>query len=258
MTDTANTIREILCSTFCKEVAVRERAGSVAVSLPIVGRDGDMLTAYVEPATAGWRISDKGSTLMRLSYENDLNKLLSGARERLYNTVLLESGLQEDDGELYSEVPLDGLSVGLFSLAQGITRVEDLGLWTRNRVESTFSDDLREVLARIVGKDQLAEGYKVPGVPNSEDYPVDFFINAPGEPLYIFGVNNRDKARLTTIILQHLNKHAGRFNSMVVYADVDEIPKADSKRLMNAANDSVATISDVDVIRSKIAHRMRA
>ena len=217
-----------------------------------------MLTAYVEPATAGWRISDKGSTLMRLSYENDLNKLLSGARERLYNTVLLESGLQEDDGELYSEVPLDGLSVGLFSLAQGITRVEDLGLWTRNRVESTFSDDLREVLGRIVGRDQLAEGYKVPGVPNSEDYPVDFFINAPGEPLYIFGVSNRDKARLTTIILQHLNKHAGRFNSMVVYADVDEIPKADSKRLMNAANDSVATISDVDVIRSKIAHRMRA
>lgn len=258
MTNTSDAIREILCSTFCKEVAVRERGGAVAVSLPIVGRDGDMLTAYVEPATAGWRISDKGSTLMRLSYENDLNKLLSGARERLYNTVLLESGLQEDDGELYSEVPLDGLSVGLFSLAQGITRVEDLGLWTRNRVESTFSDDLREVLGRIVGRDQLAEGYKVPGVPNSEDYPVDFFINAPGEPLYIFGVSNRDKARLTTIILQHLNKHAGRFNSMVVYADVDEIPKADSKRLMNAANDSVATISDVDVIRSKIAHRMRA
>jgi len=125
-------------------------------------------------------------------------------------------------------------------------------------VESTFSDDLREVLGRIVGRDQLAEGYKVPGVPNSEDYPVDFFINAPGEPLYIFGVNNRDKARLTTIILQHLNKHAGRFNSMVVCADVDEIPKADSKRLMNAANDSVASISDVDLIRSKIAHRMRA
>lgn len=258
MNDTATAVREILCASFCKEVTVRERAGAAAVSLPIAGRDGDMLTAYVEQATAGWRISDKGSTLMRLSYENDINKLLSGARERLYNTVLLESGLQEDDGELYAEVPVDGLTMGLFSLAQGITRVEDLGLWTRNRVESTFSDDLRDVLVRIVGSERLVEAYKAPGVPNADDYPVDFYIDTPGEPLYIFGVHNRDKARLTTIILQHLSKHAGKFNSMVVYADVDEIPKADSKRLMNAANDSVASIDDIDVIKSKIAHRLSA
>lgn len=255
---TAEAVRKSLCATFCREVAVSERAGAAAVSLPIMGRDGDFLTAYVEPTTAGWRVSDKGATLMRLSYENDLSKLLSGARERLYNTVLLEAGLQEDDGELFADVAGDALATGLFSLAQGVTRVEDLGLWTRTRVESTFTDDLRTALLEIAGKERVVEGFVVPDVPAAENYPVDFCVQTEGVPLFVFGVQNRDKARLTTIILQHLATYTQRFNSMVVYSDVDDIPTADRNRLMNAANDSVASITDLDVIRMKIQHRMSA
>ena len=258
MTATAEALRESLCATFCRDVAVVQRAGALAVSLPIVGRDGDHLTAYVTPTTGGWRVSDKGATLMRLSYENDLAKLLTGARERLFNTVLQESGLQEDDGELFTEVPADALSMGLFALGQGTTRIEDLGLWTRNRVESTFTDDLRAVLVEAVGAANVTEGYEVPGLPGAENYPVDFCIQTPGLPLYIFGVGNKDKARLATIILQHLAAYTQRFNSMVVYADVDDIPKADARRLMIAANDAVPSITERDGIKAKIAHRMIA
>ncbi|SFB74546.1 protein of unknown function DUF1828 [Polaromonas sp. OV174] len=235
-----------------------QRASDFAISLPIVGRDGDHLTAYVSTQTGGWRVSDMGATLMRLSYENDLSKLLTGARKKLFLSVLQESGLTEDDGEIFIDVPADALSKGLFSLGQGATRVEDLGLWTRTRVESTFNDDLKAVLLDVVGQDDLVEGYEVPGISNSENYPVDFYIKTPGLPLYVFGVQNRDKARLTTIILQHLAAQTQKFNSMVVYSDVDEIPKLDAKRLMNATNDSVASIADRDVIAAKIVHRMAA
>lgn len=199
-----------------------------------------------------------GATLMRLSYENDLAKLLSGARERLFNTVLAEAGISEDDGELYLDVPADALTRGLFALGQGVTRVEDLGLWTRSRTESSFYDDLREIIRQQVGPDRVVEAYVVPDVPSGEDYPVDYFIATSGRPLYVFGILNRDKARLTTIILQHLTQNQHKFDSMVVYADVDDIPKPDAKRLMNSANDSVANISDRDVIRGKIANRLAA
>lgn len=258
MNTTADALRQSLCATFCRDVAVVQRADSMAISLPIVGRDGDCLTAYVSPATAGWRVSDKGATLMRLSYENDLAKLLTGARERLFNTVLQESGLQEDDGELFAEVPADALTMGLFSLAQGATRVEDLGLWSRSRVENTFADDLRAILLDAAGAGNLVEGYEVPGLPGAENYPVDFFIQTPTLPLYVFGVGSKDKARLATIILQHLAAYTQRFNSMVVYSDVDEIPKPDARRLMIAANDAVPSITEREGIKAKIAHRMVA
>ncbi len=235
-----------------------ERADGYAIGLPMARRDGDYLTAYVSQDDGGWRVSDKGSTLMRLSYENDLDKLLSGAREKLFNTVLVESGLKEDDGELYITVPADALPKGLFALGQGTIRVEDLGLWTRGRIESTFYEDLGGILADVAGVDQVVEGYTVPGVPDGANYPVDYYIKTPGRPLYIFGVLNKDKARLTTIILQHLAAHAKNFESMVIYADVDEIPKQDQKRLMSAANDAVPSIADRSVIDAKIKHRLAA
>ena len=84
---TVEALRESLCATFCRDVAVVQRAGALAVSLPIAGRDGDHLTAYVTPTTGGWRVSDKGATLMRLSYENDIAKLLTGAREVCWATA---------------------------------------------------------------------------------------------------------------------------------------------------------------------------
>ncbi|CAA2107706.1 DUF1828 domain-containing protein [Variovorax paradoxus] len=253
---TADAIRDSLCATFCKDVAVQQRAAGIAVSLPIVGRDGDHLTAYVNEATGGWRVSDMGATLMRLSYENDLAKLLTGARDRLYKTVLKESGLDEDDGEIYIEVPAAELTRGLFALGQGVTRIEDLGLWTRGRVENTFQDDLRGVVIEAAGADSVIENYEVPGLPSAENYPVDFYVKTPREPLYVFGVQNRDKARLATIILQHLASQRARFNSMIVYADIDEIAGPDQKRLMLAANDSVPSIEERDTIIAKIGHRM--
>lgn len=255
---TAEAIREHLCATFCKEVAVQQRSSGTAVSLPIVGRDGDHITAYVKEVTGGWRVSDMGSTLMRLSYEHDLTTLLRGARERLFDSILQECGLQEDDGDIFIEVAASELTRGLFALGQGIARVEDLSLWTRGRVENTFNDDLRRIIVDAAGLEKVVENYELPNLPGAENYPIDFFVKTPSEPLFIFGISNKDKARLATIVLQHLMKHVARFNSMVVYSDIDEIARPDQKRLMLAANDAIPSISESASIKAKIQHRLAA
>lgn len=251
-------LQKNLCSSFCRDVAVRAIDDEIlAVSLPLVGRDGDHLMAYVTQATYGWRVSDMGTTMMRLSYENDLTTLLSGSREKLYSMILTEAGLTEDDGEIYLEAPADGLPMALFALGQGLTRIEDLGLWTKGRVENTFYDDLRSLIAEIVPAGEWKESYIVPEIDDGPNYPVDYMVKTPGRPLYVFGVLNQDKARLATIILQYLAKQNAAFDSMVVCSDIDNISRVDVKRLMNAANDVVASIDDRDVIRQKIEHRLR-
>jgi hypothetical protein len=72
-------------------------------------------------------------------------------------------------------------------------------------VENTFYEDLREKLRSYVDAEHVHENHLVPGVANASDYPVDYFIEGSAQPLYLFGVPNRDKARLATIVLQHLN-----------------------------------------------------
>ncbi|MDB5818131.1 MAG: hypothetical protein JWQ11_1771 [Rhizobacter sp.] len=255
----ATVLKEALCAAFCREVSVSDRGDKLAISLPMTGRDGDHMTIYAAPTAGGWRLSDMGATMMRLSYEHDLQKLLTGARERLLQSILREQGLEEDDGELFVEVPADGIARGLFVLGQGLSRVEDLGMWTKPRVESTFIEELRGIILQSVPSQDVVSNYAVHGIRSSQDYPVDFFIRTPHRPLYLFGVNNRDKARLTTIVLQHLlAHHPDSFESMVVCSDLSEVPRQDFARLLNAANDVVPGISDPQVIAQKIAHRRAA
>ncbi|MEK6789805.1 MAG: DUF1828 domain-containing protein [Pseudomonadota bacterium] len=251
-------LQQQLCTTFCRDVAVTARNDRIVISLPMTARDGDHLTAYLSQTPTGWRVSDMGSTLMRLSYDHDLSKLLTGARAQLFETILTENGLSEDDGELFLDVPADALPRGIFTLGQGLTRIEDLGLWTSKRVVSTFYDDLRNTLKRCLSSDELMEDFVVPGLPSAENYPVDYCIRTAGRPLFVFGVNSKDKAMLTTIILQHLMQHGQNFESLVVCANLDEIPKLDQRRLMNAANDVVSHVEDVDAIERKIRHRVSA
>jgi hypothetical protein len=94
MTDT-EAIRKSLCAAFCEDVVVSVRGDLLTVSIPMKARDGDGFTAYLSRSNGGWRISDAANTMMRLSYENDLAKLFSGARGKLFNTVMTESGLSD-------------------------------------------------------------------------------------------------------------------------------------------------------------------
>lgn len=253
-------IKSELCGQLCKEIGVQhygDGPDDFRVSLPIVGRDGDHVVAYVTKALGGWRISDMGSTMMRLSYEHDLAKLLTGSRQKLFDAILAEMGIQEDDGELFVVVPLDSIARGLFLLGQGVNRVEDLGLWTRTRVESTFYEDLSTIVYRAA-PGRVIPAYQVPNLPKADSYPIDYFIETGSRPLYLFGVPTREKAMLTTIILQHLREHSLHFDSIAVFSDIDQIPKADLRRLMNAANDVVPAIEDVESIERKIRDRMFA
>ena len=247
-------LKETLCSAFCSNVGIRSSGDLVTVALPVAARDGDSFTVYLTRSKSGWRISDAANTMMRLSYENDLAKLFTGPRARLYETILAENGLQEDDGEIFTEVAADQLVGGMFRLGQGLSRVEDIALWTRSRVESTFYSDLRSAILGAVPAEDVTEGY-TPDFAGGQDYQVDYRIEAVGRPLFVFGVNGKDKARLTTITLLKLKEAEVRFDSMIVCSDIADLPRADESRLLAAANDVVPLISNVVAIREKIAHR---
>ena len=84
-----------------------------------------------------------------------------------------------------------------------------------------------------------------------------YFVDSQSAPLYLFGVPNRDKARLATIILQHLIAAGRDFNSMIVFQNMADLPRADVSRLTNAANDQVDSLDAVDDLRRKLLRRVR-
>ncbi|WP_151676090.1 MULTISPECIES: DUF1828 domain-containing protein [Acinetobacter] len=248
-------VKQLLCHSFCREIGFKELKNGFIVSLPTYDRDGDAFSIYVSAIAGGWRLSDGASTVMRLSYENELDVLLKGSRLELFESYIHECGAEYDDGEFIIEVQADKLISGLFSLTSLMNRVSDLALLKQHRATSSFKDDLRDVLYSILGKEKVHENYIVPNLPNAEDYTIDYMIEAD-TPLFLFAANNKDAIRLSVITMQHLEKCKINFNSIVVLDDSSKIPKQDMNRLMSVANDFVPDLSDIEVMKKKISHRL--
>lgn len=249
-------LKNTLCFSFCEKIDISLDGESFRVSMPSYARDGDHATIYLYDRGAGWKLSDRGSTLMRLSYENDIDKILDGNRGDIFKTILSESGLTHNNGELYLETSKSDLIQGLFNIAQGLNRVEDLGLWSKARSTNTFYDDLRELIFKHVDPELITENFLIKDLPESQNYPVDYFIKTKNIPLYLFGVGNKDKARLTTIVLQHLTDNAQAFESMVFCSGLDDVPKVDMSRLMYAANDVLPGIGNIHAIERKLKQKL--
>ena len=243
-----------LCKTLCGAVHVRSSGNALwRVETPWTFPDGDTYSIYISPApTGGLRVSDQGLTMMQLSYENDLAKFREGTRGKLLAQIVADVGMSEDDGEFYLDTTLDDLGATIMRLGQALTRVHDVTFLNRIRAENTFYEDLREKLHSIVGAERLTENYVVPDIARAGDYPVDYLISGGNAPLYLFGVPNRDKARLATIILQHLNAANVDFRSMIVYQNMVDVPRIDVSRLTNAANDAIASLDATEDFERKL------
>ena len=115
---------------------------------------------------------------------------------------------------------------------------------------------IQERIYNLVDSGKIIQDFIYSGMEYAQDYPIDYRIKGKKEPLFLFGIGNRDKARLTTIILERLIRHKVEFESLIVFHDFDAIPKNDAKRLMNVAGDMISSIDAEHDLSRKILKRV--
>lgn len=237
-------LQEALCSLMCAEVRIRPKNGELfSIQTPFFFADGDPYQIYIREMPGGIiRLTDMGHTMMHLSYENDIDKFREGTRGKIIDQIKAENFIEEDDGEFYIETPIDDLGFNIFRLGQALTKINDLTFLNRARAESTFYEDLQEQLFKIVGEDKVTKDYYYEDMENARDYPIDYKIDGKYAPLFLFGIPNRDKARLTTIILERLLRSKADFDSLLIFSDQGLIPKPDLARLSNAGGEMIASL----------------
>lgn len=251
-------LQTALCHQFCADIKVSKKNDRlIRIETPFYFSDGDPYQIYLtEIETGGFRVTDMGHTLMQMSYESDIDLLRKGTRGVLLAQIQLELGLQEDDGAFYLDSTLEDIPGNILKLGQGITKIQDLTFLNRARVESTFYEDFEERLYHIVDSDKVIRDYIYSKMENADDYPIDYMIAGREVPLFLFGIGNRDKARLTTIILERLIRHKATFESLIVFQDFDSIPKTDAKRLMNVAGEMISSLDAKEDLSRKILKRV--
>lgn len=250
-------LQQLLRQRLCEAVRIETRPdGRLMVNTPFRFPDGDTFPIYLSKAESGaLQLSDCGHTLMQISYEHEVDSFLDGRRGLLLEQIVTESGLRWDAGVFSLEVPPTELSEAILRFGQAMTRVFDLTLLSRSNIGSTFYNDLADLICRLLDEDKVQRDFQ-PDVPNAPSYAVDYRIEGrDGVPLFLYGVPNRDKARLTAIMLAHFHRHRLPFESLLVFKDQAEIPGADLARLSDLAGESISSLQAEEDLRRKLARR---
>lgn len=239
-----NSLRDLLCKRLCQDVSIDRRPdGALMLRTQFQFPDGDGFPIHLSDAPAGGlRLSDGGHTLMHISYDHDVDAYMEGTRGALLERIVAESKVQRQGGEFFLDTPAENLPSALFRLGQALTRIYDLTLLSRSTVSSTFYEDLRTLLAETVDESRMQPDYE-PDVPNGSAYPVDYRIEGRNDlPLFLYGVPNRDKARLTTIMLSHFHIHKLAFESIIVFENQENIPRMDLARLSDVGGEMISSL----------------
>ena len=70
--------------------------------------------------------------------------------------------------------------------------------------------------------------------------------------MFLFGINNPDKAKVVTITLLEFIRVKADFDSFIVFQEVGNIPSRDQKRLMNIGGEMISSLDAKDDFARKL------
>lgn len=255
----ATKLQHLLCAKLRNAIqVVRRPDGRLMLHTGFEFPDGDRFPIHVsETATHGVRLSDMGHTLMHISFDRDVDSFLLGTRRQLLESIASESGICFDGGIFYVECSLENVRDTIFRFGQTLTRVYNLSFLSQPRGESTFYGDLTSLLKSMISEDIIQINYVPKGLPIPEGFWVDFKIDGNHDlPLFVYGVPNRDKAHLTTIMLSLFHRHQIKFASLLIFRDQTEILPLDLARLSDVGGDMISSLDSVNDLRRKLLERV--
>lgn len=235
---------DLLKREFSGRVAFRERRpGVVQVLAPLFHEDGDMVDIFLDLAPEGngkVRISDHGLTLMRLSFNLDVD---TESRQRIFSRILSENRVQEQDGRLFMEVEPERLYPAILQFAQTVAKVSSMQYYRREVIQGLFYELLEQFI-----QDELAEYNPRPHtlpIPDHDEYEVDFQFDLDRRPLFLFGVRDNAKARLVTISCLEFLRRNIPFKSVIVHEDFEAaISRKDRLRITSASDKQFTSLDD--------------
>lgn len=233
---------DLLKAQFNNRVDFREkRPGVLQLILPLYHEDGDMIDIFIETLNGNGivRVSDYGMTLMRLSYSFDVD---TPNKERIFSKIISENQVSEDNGKLYLDTKPESLYSAILQFAQTVAKVSNMRLYKREVIQSLFYEMLAEEIEENLNIYNPQPDF-LP-LPDRDDLEVDYQFDIKPYPVYLFGVKDSAKARLSTICCLEFQRAKLKFKGFVVHEDFDNLSKKDRNRITSATDKQFVSLDD--------------
>jgi len=248
---------DLLKEQFNNQVSFKEkRPGVFQLVAPLYHEDGDMVDIFLEPTNGGQeniRICDHGMTLMRLSYYFEID---TPNKERIFQRILSENRIAEEKGNLFLDAKPASLYPSVLQFAQAVAKVSNMELFKREVIQTPFYEMLTEFIEDALRKYNPRP--KVFPIADRDDLEVDFEFSIRPRPIYLFGVKDSTKARLTTISCLEFQRAKLPFKSFVVHEDFESLTRKDRSRITSAADKQFISLDDFKANAEQVLEREAA
>jgi hypothetical protein len=235
-----NDILEYIKQSFNNRISIREkRPGIYQLIMPLYHEDGDMIDIFIEERNGNYFLSDYGMTLMRLSYSYEID---TPNKEAIFQRILSENRLEEVDGNIYFKTKKESLYSDIMHISQAFMKIGSMRYFKREVVESLFYELLNEIITKDLT--EFKPKINVLPIPERDDLEADYEFMPNGHPVYLFGVKDAAKARLSTISCLEYQKANLKFRSFIVHDDFEKLPRKDRTRLTNACDKQFTSLDD--------------
>lgn len=221
-------------------VAFREkRPGLYKVLLPFFHEDGDMYDIFIESCpndNSLVRISDYGLTLMKLSYDFDVD---TPNKQSVLESIISQNHCHFDGGNIFLDVIPTHVSGAIYQFSQVIAKISNMDIISKETLKSYFYEYLSEFVMNSFKKYNVKHDIYPT---DDKDLKVDFEI--PNErPIYIFGVNDNVKASKVVISCLTFASKNIPFRSLVIPEDIDILSKFNRNQLINVSDKPFTDLS---------------
>jgi hypothetical protein len=171
----------------------------------------------------GWLLTDEGHTYMHLTYDLDEKDLYRGTRSQIITNALSAFSVEDRDGELRLSIPNQHFGDALYSFVQAILKISDVTFLSRERIKSTFMEDVREFINTLPLSVPVSIDWSDPHRDPEGKYIVDFRIESPAKPLFVYALPNDDRVRDATIGLLQFERWGVQNRSVGIFEDQEMI-----------------------------------
>jgi hypothetical protein len=217
---------------------------------PFIFEDGDGFVAYLEKIDGKLRFTDRGHTIMHVSYKVDIT---SETRESILNSVLATHDLTYNDGEIFTEATLEDAGPAFWDFIQGLIRISDISQWKFERAASLFFEEFEVFMETKIRPSVpvLKEDWRDPSIDESGLYKIPWMCINGGKPLFVFPIQSNIHCDQAVKSCLKYDGVGYEFNSFAVFADIEKINRRSQNQLLDIGAQAVTSFDSQRKLRAE-------